>query len=127
MGRATTCIVNNANIVRQMAFPLELLPLKTLASPIVFFLVSLLAMIAYAGWITRGTILPVYAWGIPVLLLISITMFTAGLILDSVSRARTEQLRLHYMATGRRAAREAVVEKPAVPQLRAHRRGPDAA
>ena len=25
MGRATTCIVNNANIVRQMAFPLELL------------------------------------------------------------------------------------------------------
>ena len=80
MGRATTCIVNNANIVRQMAFPLELLPLKTLASPIVFFVVSLLAMIAYAGWITRGTILPVYAWGIPVLLLISITTF-AGLAL----------------------------------------------
>ncbi len=80
MGRATTCIVNNANIVRQMAFPLELLPLKTLASPIVFFLVSLLAMIAYAGWITKGTILTVYAWGIPILLLISITTF-AGLAL----------------------------------------------
>ena len=61
-----------------MAFPLELLPLKTLAGPIVFcFLVSLLAMIAYAGWITRGTILPVYAWGIPVLLLISITTFAS--------------------------------------------------
>jgi glycosyltransferase involved in cell wall biosynthesis len=32
-----------------------------------------------------------------VLMLISILMFTAGLILDSVSRARSEQLRIHYM------------------------------
>ena len=38
------------------------------------------------------------------LLLVSIMMFTAGLILDSVSRARTEQLRLHYIATPARAA-----------------------
>jgi lipopolysaccharide transport system permease protein len=80
MGRATTCIVNNANIVRQMAFPLELLPLKTLASPIVFFAVSLLTVVAYAGWITKGVILPVYAWGIPVLLVLSITIF-AGIAL----------------------------------------------
>ncbi|HVE89199.1 MAG TPA: ABC transporter permease [Burkholderiaceae bacterium] len=80
LGRATTCIVNNANIVRQMAFPLELLPLKTLASTIVFFALSLLVMVGYAGWITNGAILPVYAWGIPLLLLLSITTF-AGLAL----------------------------------------------
>lgn len=80
MGRATTCIVNNSNIVRQMAFPLELLPLKTLASPVVFFAVSLAAVIAYAGWITGGVILPVYAWGVPLLLLLSLITF-AGLAL----------------------------------------------
>ncbi|KSV80994.1 hypothetical protein N183_16255 [Sinorhizobium sp. Sb3] len=38
------------------------------------------------------------------MLMVSIIMFTAGLILDSVSRARTEQLRLHYIATAARAA-----------------------
>ena len=42
--------------------------------------VSLLAMIAYAGWITRGTFFLSMPWGIPVLLLISITTF-AGLAL----------------------------------------------
>ncbi|WP_234792842.1 glycosyltransferase family 2 protein [Ensifer adhaerens] len=38
------------------------------------------------------------------MLMVSIIMFTAGLILDSVSRARTELLRLHYIATPSRAA-----------------------
>ena len=33
-----------------------------------------------------------------VLMLISFLIFTAGLILDSVSRARSEQLRIHYMS-----------------------------
>lgn len=32
------------------------------------------------------------------LLMISFMMFTAGLILDSVARARAEQLRIHYMS-----------------------------
>lgn len=32
------------------------------------------------------------------LMMVSFLVFTAGLILDSVSRARSEQLRLHYMA-----------------------------
>lgn len=63
-----------------------------------------------------------------VLLLTSIMMFTAGLILDSVSRARTEQLRLHYMAVDRRSVRESAGEKPAIlPQFHPQRRGPDAA
>jgi glycosyltransferase involved in cell wall biosynthesis len=38
-----------------------------------------------------------------VLMLISILMFTAGLILDSVSRARSEQLRIHYMSLPKQA------------------------
>jgi hypothetical protein len=33
-----------------------------------------------------------------VLMVLSFLMFTAGLILDSVSRARAEQLRIHYMS-----------------------------
>ncbi|MDK1384018.1 glycosyltransferase [Sinorhizobium sp. 8-89] len=41
-----------------------------------------------------------------VLLLISIMLFTVGLILDSVARVRMEQLRVHYMTVGRRAMRE---------------------
>ncbi|MQW87366.1 glycosyltransferase [Sinorhizobium saheli] len=41
-----------------------------------------------------------------VLLLISIMLFTVGLILDSVSRARTEQLRMHYMTLARMAPRD---------------------
>ncbi|MDK1491550.1 glycosyltransferase [Sinorhizobium sp. 7-81] len=35
------------------------------------------------------------------LILVAIMMLTAGLILDSVSRARTEQLRIHYMTIAR--------------------------
>ena len=33
-----------------------------------------------------------------VLMVLSFLLFTAGLILDSVSRARAEQLRIHYMS-----------------------------
>jgi hypothetical protein len=32
-----------------------------------------------------------------VLMLMSFLIFTAGMILDSLSRARAEQLRIHYM------------------------------
>ncbi|RWX76712.1 glycosyltransferase [Neorhizobium lilium] len=39
-----------------------------------------------------------------VLMLMSFLVFTAGLILDSVSRARSEQLRIHYMSMPARGA-----------------------
>jgi lipopolysaccharide transport system permease protein len=85
VSRATPCIVNNSNIVKQMAFPLELLPLKTLASPIIFFAVSLLCIVVYGGWLSRGAILPVYAVGIPALLLLSILTFAGlGLALSAI-------------------------------------------
>jgi lipopolysaccharide transport system permease protein len=80
LGRATQSIVSNSNIVKQMAFPLELLPLKTLASPATFLGVSLSVVVVYSGWISGGSILPVYLWGIPLLLLLSFVTF-AGLAL----------------------------------------------
>jgi lipopolysaccharide transport system permease protein len=85
VSRATPCIVNNSNIVKQMAFPLELLPLKTLASPVIFFAVSLLCIVAYGGWLSRGAILPVYAVGIPFLIVLSIVTFAGlGLALSAI-------------------------------------------
>ncbi|MGO8388909.1 glycosyl transferase, partial [Rhizobium johnstonii] len=38
------------------------------------------------------------------LLMISFMLFTAGVILDSVSRSRAEQLRIHYMGLERPSA-----------------------
>lgn len=49
--------------------------------------------------------LPTWVFSL-VLMLVSIMLFTAGLILDSVSRARTEQLRIHYMTVARQAPRQ---------------------
>lgn len=41
------------------------------------------------------------------LLMISFMLFTAGVILDSVARARAEQLRIHYMGLERPSALKA--------------------
>lgn len=85
VSRATPCIVNNSNIVKQMAFPLELLPLKTLASPMIFFGVSLACIVVYGGWISGGSILLSYALGIPVLLALSVVTFAGlGLALSAI-------------------------------------------
>ncbi|MBA4338918.1 MAG: hypothetical protein C0421_08740 [Hyphomonas sp.] len=78
ISRSMTSITNNSNIVKQMAFPLELLPLKSLFNPLVFLLVSLGLIAAYAGFLTKGSILLTYAWGIPILLVLTIVML-AGL------------------------------------------------
>lgn len=53
-------------------------------------------LIAYfeTGLVER---MPTWAFSLA-LLLISFLMFTAGLILDSLARARAEQLRIHYMS-----------------------------
>jgi len=74
-GRSMTAIVNNANIVKQMSFPLELLPVKALVSPLIFMGVSLLFVIAYSGWITGGAILPFYALSIPIVVVITLATF----------------------------------------------------
>jgi lipopolysaccharide transport system permease protein len=71
MGRSSGSVVNNSSIVKQMAFPLELLPIKTLAGPLVFGATSLAFVIGYGLWITGGAILPAYLLGLLPLILLS--------------------------------------------------------
>ncbi|MCA1405677.1 glycosyltransferase [Ensifer sp. IC3342] len=66
------------------------------------FMVPVLIEYFETGLVPR---MPTWVFSL-VLLLLSIMLFTAGLILDSVSRARTEQLRMHYMTVARLAPRE---------------------
>src|SRR5215813_11389388 len=54
MGRSSGSVVNNSSIVKQMSFPLELLPIKTLAGPLVFGATSLAFVLGYGLWITGG-------------------------------------------------------------------------
>jgi lipopolysaccharide transport system permease protein len=80
MGRSLTSVVNNAVIVKQMAFPLEFLAIKTLAAPLFSGAISLVFLIAYATYLTNGACLPAYVIGIPVLLIITVT-FLLGITL----------------------------------------------
>ena len=85
MGRSLVSVVGSSNIVKQMAFPLELLPLKTLATPMLFGEVSLAFLIAYATWTSGGAIIPVYLWGIPLLVGLSLVLYTGiALLLGTV-------------------------------------------
>jgi lipopolysaccharide transport system permease protein len=80
MGRSAGSVVGNASIVKQMAFPLELLPIKTLAGPLVFGGTSLAFLIVYGLWITDGAILPAYLLGLLPLVLLTLLML-AGISL----------------------------------------------
>lgn len=80
MGKATTSILNNTVLVKQMAFPLEFLPIKTLTGPLYFGLVSLFFLVVYAGYKTDGDCLPIYAIGIPILCIITL-VFAVGIAL----------------------------------------------
>jgi lipopolysaccharide transport system permease protein len=74
MGRAPGSVVGNGSIVKQMAFPLELLPVKALAGPLVFSAISLAFLVCYSAWITNGAILPAYAIGVPLLIALSLLL-----------------------------------------------------
>lgn len=65
------------------------------------FMASSLVFMApvLAEYFETGLVRRMPTWVLSVaLMMISFMMFTAGLILDSLARARAEQLRLHYMA-----------------------------
>lgn len=81
MGRSLTSVVNNAVIVKQMAFPLEFLPVKTLAGPLFFGGVALAFQIVYAAYLTRGECLAAYAVGIPILVALTITFLLGTALL----------------------------------------------
>jgi lipopolysaccharide transport system permease protein len=80
MGRASGSIVNNSNIVKQMAFPLELLPITALSSPLCFGAVALAVLLTHSIWVTGGAGIWVYIWGAPLLVSLSLLLF-AGLSL----------------------------------------------
>jgi lipopolysaccharide transport system permease protein len=80
MGRSGASVVNNSSIVKQMAFPLELLPIKTLAGPLVFGATSLAFVLVYGLWITGGAVLPAYLLGLVPLILLTVLVL-AGIAL----------------------------------------------
>ena len=80
MSKSAASVVGNSSIVKQMSFPLELLPIKTLAGPFMFSGVSLCFLIVYAMWATGGKILPAYLLGLPPLIIITCIQL-AGLAL----------------------------------------------
>ena len=85
MGRSTMSVVSNSSIVKQISFPLELLPVKTLAGPAVYTAVSLVFLVGYAIWKTDGALIPSYLVGLPPLILITfIQLVGIALLLSSI-------------------------------------------
>ena len=83
MGRGLESVVGSGGVVKQMAFPLELLPTKSLASALLFGGAAVSFLIAYTIWITMGAAIPVLFWGVPLLITISVVMFTGIALLLS--------------------------------------------
>jgi len=93
MGRSLASVVGNSSIVKQMAFPLELLPVKTLASPLLFGAISLAVLICYGAWITHGAILPAYLLGLPVLIGLSLLLLTGMALILSCAQVFLRDLK----------------------------------
>ena len=85
MGRSGASILNNTAIVKQMAFPLELLPIKSLAAPLVFGAVALTFVVGYGLWISGASALPTYILGLPVLVTLTVVfLIGVSLVLASI-------------------------------------------
>ena len=80
MGRSGGSVVNNASIVKQMTFPLELLPIKALAAPLVFGAAALAFLVCYSLWISGASMIPAYVIGLPALIILTVA-FLAGVSL----------------------------------------------
>lgn len=93
MGRSLASVVGNSSIVKQMAFPLELLPVKALAGPLVFGAISLVFLIGYGAWITNGSILPAYAIGLPLLIALSLLLLTGVSLILSCAQVFVRDLK----------------------------------
>ena len=93
----------------------------TIMAASVAFMLPVLAEFFQTGYVSR-----VPTWILSMaLMMVSLLVFTAGPILDSVSRARSEQLRLHYMSLPRTIGAGETRPSAAVPEDRA--RSADAA
>jgi lipopolysaccharide transport system permease protein len=84
MGKATTLINNNANIVKQVIFPIEILPIKGVLAAVVTQVVLFVFMIIYI-LITGRVPLCTYLL-VPIIILVQITgMIGASFILCAIS------------------------------------------
>jgi homopolymeric O-antigen transport system permease protein len=79
LGKAPMAVVQNATIVKQVALPLEIIPVKVLYGPAVFFSVALGFMLVYSLLSSRGVVPITYAL-IP-LLIVLLLLLCAGLSL----------------------------------------------
>jgi len=93
MSRSVMSVVGNNTIVKQMAFPLELLPVKTLATPCLFGAISVIFVVCYAAWRSGGGVLLTYLWGIPLLVVLSGLLLTGLALLMASLQVFTRDLR----------------------------------
>lgn len=82
MNRASMVIVHNANLVKQIVFPVEVLPIKIVLASLITQLISSIFMFSYI-WLTQGFLLSHLAF--PLLLLVQF-LFMMGIsyILSSI-------------------------------------------
>ncbi len=72
MSKASVVIVNNANLVKQVVFPIEVLPIKVVIASIFSMLISLLILMLYVLMVNRS--IPVTYLLLPVLLMIQMAL-----------------------------------------------------
>jgi lipopolysaccharide transport system permease protein len=83
MSKSCVAITANASLVKQVVFPLEILPVKTVLASLVTMLVSLVVLVAYV-LITHGTLPLTYAL-LPVVVVMQLLLMTGvSYILSSV-------------------------------------------
>jgi len=83
MSKSCVAITGNASLVKQVVFPLEILPVKTVLASLVTMLVSLVVLVAYV-LITHGTLPVTYAL-LPLVVLLQLMLMMGGAyILSSV-------------------------------------------
>jgi lipopolysaccharide transport system permease protein len=85
MSRSAMSVAGNSSIVKQMAFPLELLPIKTLAGPVIYTAVSLAFVVVYGVWLSGGGVVSAYVVGLPPLLFLTVVQLAGlALLLSSI-------------------------------------------
>jgi len=83
MSKSCVAITSNASLVKQVVFPLEILPVKTVLASLVTMLVSLVVLVAYV-LITHGALPLTYAL-LPILIVMQLMLMVGvAYILSSV-------------------------------------------
>lgn len=103
MSRSLPIVVGNSNIVKQISFPLELLPIKALSTSLLFGATSLGFLTMYAAWHSHGQVLLTYLWGIPLLIAVTVPMLAGvALILSTlqVFYRDLKELQSMFLAVG---------------------------